>query len=129
MTSPNTVSEYYGDSTSTLVFTTVFEFTVTFSLFYLFNWIFPGLMHFSFLQGKLCAPKRPGMTQRFCAPDHVRSVSGEQIVQAFNTLLNSGMNSSWFRMNFPFWLSLRIPKTKKKKKSDSNSILTFFEAQ
>ena len=37
-----------------LVFTIVFGFTVTFPLFYLFDWQIVDLMVFSFLWGKMC---------------------------------------------------------------------------
>ena len=42
-------------------------------------------MIFSFLLGKICAPKKSGACQGFCAPERARSASGTQFVQAYIT--------------------------------------------
>ena len=47
------------------------EFTVTFSLFYLFDWKFVDQMNFSFLQGKIASDLL-----------RARAASGAQFVQA-----------------------------------------------
>ena len=60
---------------------------LTFSLFYLCHCKFVDLMTFSFLQGKICAPKKSGTSQWFCAPEHARSASGSQSVQAYSGLV------------------------------------------
>ena len=66
--------------TSALVFTIVF---VTFPLLYLFDCNFVDLLIFFFLQGKICAPKKSGASQRSSAPEGARSASGTQFVQVW----------------------------------------------
>ena len=38
---------------------------------------------FSFLQGKMCTPKKSSASQKFCAPEQARSASAPEIVQAW----------------------------------------------
>ena len=57
-------------------------FTITFPLFYLFNWKFVDLMVFSFLQGKICATVKRGAPKRFCVPECPKSKLVAQFTQA-----------------------------------------------
>ena len=60
------------------------EFSVTFLMFYLFDWRPVDLIVFSFVQGK--------MSQRFCALERARSASGAQFVQeCLNRLIVSSI--------------------------------------
>ena len=51
--------------------------------FYLFGYKFVELMIFYFLQEKMCAPKKLGVSQMFCAPERARLESGAQFFQVF----------------------------------------------
>ena len=65
---PHQICKLYQNIKSRLLFMIdMMELTVTFSLFYLFDWKLVDLMLF-FLRVKMCAPKKSGASQRFWAP-------------------------------------------------------------